>query len=118
MEIRVKCPDEIHIPRVSKYGLKGRPDRKKKLHINPEKNVAHCFRCGFGTRDAETFCRQYKINIHQTFSTNVNTLDGTLTPSLSLPEHYSDLFIGPEGSKAKSSYYTAEFHRPPSVLII
>ncbi len=45
-EITVNCPDRIHIPRHPEH----KPDRKRKLSINPTKGVARCWSCGFRPR--------------------------------------------------------------------
>ena len=57
MEIRVNCPDSIHIPRV------GKSDVKRRLYINPRKNAAHCFRCGFGTKDAAGLVQRLRLDV-------------------------------------------------------
>jgi hypothetical protein len=44
-EVRVTCP---FCPRRG-HG----PDTKRKLNINPQKNAAKCFRCGYGNPDAK-----------------------------------------------------------------
>jgi hypothetical protein len=80
MEIQVTCPDAIHVPR------HGKPDKKRKLSINPEKNAAHCWVCGYGTKDARALCERYGIDIREDFA--------TLDPSVRRPER--QLVLPPE----------------------
>jgi hypothetical protein len=53
-EIKVNCPA---CPRRGKT-----PDRKRHLGINPGKNAAKCFRCGFGTNQARAFVERERID--------------------------------------------------------
>lgn len=55
MEIHIACPF------CARRG-KG-PDRKTHLAINPEKNVLHCFRCGFGSRNAQAVSAHERLSV-------------------------------------------------------
>lgn len=95
MEVRVNCPDHIHL----RPGSPARhADRKRKLWINPAKNVAHCWRCGWGTRDAQEAVTRYRIVLPAgvRFQTTLGELllddKGQVIPAVTLPLYFSQDF--------------------------
>ena len=55
MEYRFHCPFCVRRGKTA--------DRRRHLYINPAKNVAHCFRCGYRTRNAQAVATTHGLVI-------------------------------------------------------
>jgi len=89
-EIRINCPDAIHVPRT------GKSDYKRKLYINTQKGFGHCFRCGFKTRNAAELIERFDLSIEIDFQDQVDTP----TVQLHLPTEYRTDFWSTHGTIA------------------
>ena len=77
MEVRINCPFRLH-------GNPPHPDRKRKLSVNPGRNKAHCFRCGFSTRHAREALERVGVRLDVNWT--ATTPDDT--PPCQLPESF------------------------------
>lgn len=113
MEIRVNCPDAIHLRPGSPAR---RRDRKRKLHLNPEKNAAHCWRCGYGTYHADTLVATYHLPVpaHIRFET-VASPESTSPAAVCLPDAFTQEWQTPTGQRAWQ--YLRHRGLPPSVIL-
>lgn len=80
MELKVNCPF------CARRGHK--PDRTKNLGINPAKNMAHCFRCGYGTRDARSMVLHEQLPIDVS-AFGMGALDDRPRETVRLPPEYT-----------------------------
>lgn len=107
-EIKVNCPDFIHLRRLRESGQKEVSDTKQRLWINPEKNLAHCFRCEYKTRDAATLLAKLGIR------SALGNPDRQELPKrrLRLPSEYRDTFSSHAYGR-KAWDYLLRRHIPP-----
>jgi hypothetical protein len=76
-------------------------DYKRKLYVNPHKNMAHCWRCGYKTRNAERMCRQEGLSIPAGVSWGIAQQAARPTESpCRLPDEYTTNFQLPGGDAA------------------
>lgn len=115
METNINCPDWIHLPRLEAQGGKNpKSDTKKKLYVNPEKNVAICHRCGFKTRRADELLS--KLNLRLAFQQPAYSRENESRPQqLSLPSEYEGTFHTSQLGRRAWGYLIRRYI-PPEVI--
>jgi DNA primase len=111
MEVYLACPF------CAKRG-KG-PDRKTHLAINPEKNVLHCFRCGFGSRNAKAVSARERLPLPPGLRWGTPHTAGageliTAAPPVALPDGFSTDFDTADGRRAY--HYLQSRGLPPALI--
>jgi DNA primase len=81
MEKQFNCP---FCPRNGKTR-----DTKKHLHVNPIKNKAHCFRCGYSSLNAKRMAEIERLDIEPSLWVILNDANQPARPSLRLPAEYT-----------------------------
>ena len=103
-EIRINC---LECPKRGKG-----PDRKKHLNINPAMNKAHCWRCEFGTHNAEAWCERNGIVINATWG----LAEQIERPKIKLPPEYTQDFTRHTMFGKQALQYLTRRHITPALI--